>query len=165
MNSYQVAVAAESLVALLLSQAGYDVFVQYGTNQPGYDLVAVKPGRTLKVSVKGTQEAGWIFSAGFLTKGQGGGDKYHKAADAWLEKHGSNLVFAYVQFRGIPIGQMPEVYVVRAHEVAAHVKAGKRGGGDTTLRWKHTWKSGVAKGYTDTVPETWKFAQHRIDSI
>jgi hypothetical protein len=48
MTSYQVEVAAESLVASQLSRAGYDVSVQYGTNQPGYDLVAVEPGRTLR---------------------------------------------------------------------------------------------------------------------
>ncbi len=165
MTSYQVEIAAESLVASLLSQAGYDVSVQYGTNQPGYDLVAVKPGRKLLVSVKGTQEAGWIFSAGFLTKGKGGTDKYHKAADAWLQKHGPDLVFAYVQFLGVTIGQMPEVYVARAHEVAAHVRTGKRGTGDTTLRWKHTWKSGMAEGITDTVPENWTFTQKRIDTV
>jgi len=98
-------------------------------------------------------------------KGKGGDDKYHKAADAWREKHGSDLVFAYVQFRGMALGQTPEVYVARAHEVAAHIKAGKRGAGDTTLRWKHTWTSGVANGCTDTVPETWKFTQERIDSV
>jgi hypothetical protein len=169
MTKHQVDVAAESLVASLLSQAGYDVSVQYGANQPGYDLVAVKrdvtPLRTLLVSVKGTQVSGWMFSAGHLTKDNGGEGMYHKAADAWLEKHGPDLVFAYVQFLGIPIGQMPEVFVARAHEVVAHMKKGKNGIGDTALRWKHTWKSGVAKGLTDTVPDAWKFSQQRIDSV
>ena len=165
MTSYQVEVAAESLVASLLSRAGYDVSVQYGTNQPGYDLVAVKTGRTLLVSVKGTQEAGWMFSAGFLPAEKGLANKYHIAADAWLTKHGMELVFAYVQFRGIGITEMPEVYIARSHEVATHVKAGKRGTGDTTLRWKHTWKSGIASGITDTPPDSWKFSQARIDSV
>ena len=66
MTSYQVGVAAESFVAALLSQSGYDVSVQYGANQPGYDLVAVKPGRTLQVSVKGSQDGGWGLAAQHL---------------------------------------------------------------------------------------------------
>ena len=62
MTKHQVDVAAESLVASLLAQAGYEVFVQYGANQPGYDLVAIKDDRTLRVSVKGTQLEGWILT-------------------------------------------------------------------------------------------------------
>lgn len=165
MTKHQVDVAAESLVASMLSQAGYDVFVQYGANQPGYDLVAIKADRILRVSVKGTQQAGWMFSAGLIKAAAGASDKYHKAADAWLMKHGPELVFAYVQFRGVSIGQMPEVYLARAKDVAEHVKMGKRGDGDSTLRWKHTWKSGRVKGCTDGIPEAWTFSQQRIDSI
>jgi hypothetical protein len=123
-------------------------------------MVAVKGERTLKVSVKGTQLAGWQMTSGFKK-----GRSYSEAADAWLKKHGDDLVFIFVQFLDIPLGTMPEVFVARAHAVASHLKGGKRGGGDTTLRWKHTWISGVAKGCTDTVPEMWKFSQERIDSV
>ena len=33
--------------------------LQYGANQPEYDLVAVDGDRTLKVSVKGSKDGGW----------------------------------------------------------------------------------------------------------
>jgi Holliday junction resolvase-like predicted endonuclease len=159
-NSYHVGIAAESFAAGLLARSGYEVLVQYGANQPLYDLVAVKGKRIIKVSVKGTQLAGWQMTGGFKK-----GRSYAKAAEAWLQKHGDDLVFMFVQFLGVPLGDMPEVFVARAHEVAAHLKAGKRGGGDTTLRWKHSWRRGPATGCTDSVPETWRFTQKRIDSV
>ena len=40
MTPRQCAIAAEAYAASLLAQAGYDVLVQYGANQPHYDLVA-----------------------------------------------------------------------------------------------------------------------------
>jgi hypothetical protein len=159
MNSYQV--AAESVVASLLAQCGYDVLVQYGANQPGYDLVAIKPGRILKVSVKGSQDGGWVLTAGLKTSG----NTYHEAADEWLEKHGPDLVFAFVQFKNIELGKMPNVYLARSKEVAAHLKSKKGGTGDTRFAEYQLWKSGIAKGVTDEVPEKWKFTQKRIDSV
>ena len=160
MTSYQVGVAAESLVASLLSQSGYDVLVQYGANQPGYDLVAIKPGRALQVSVKGSQDGGWV-----LTAGRKSGRTYHEAADGWLEKHGVNLVFVFVQFKSVKAGEMPRIYLARASEVAEHLKSKKGGTGDTRFSEFQVWKSGMAKGITDKIPDEWKFSQRRIDSL
>jgi hypothetical protein len=42
MEAFHVGVAAEAFAAGLLAQAGCDVLVQYGANQPEYDLVAIK---------------------------------------------------------------------------------------------------------------------------
>lgn len=161
MTSYQVAVAAESFVASLLSQSGYDVSVQYGANQPGYDLVAVKPGRTLQVSVKGSQDGGW----GLTQKHKDGKNNYHQATDAWLARHEPTLVFAFVQFQGVTVGTMPRTYIARASEVATHMKSLKRGGGDTRFVEEHVWKSGQVKGWTDKIPDVWKFSKERIDCV
>ena len=122
--------------------------------------MAVKGKRALKVSLKGTQEPGWVLTGGFQE-----GRSYAEAADAWLQKHGADLVFMFVQFQGVPIGSMPFVYVARAQEVADRLKAAKCGTSDTTLRWRHTWKSGCAKGHTDTVPDAWVFSPKRIDTV
>ncbi|MDQ0415667.1 hypothetical protein [Mesobacillus stamsii] len=59
MNSHQVSVAAESYTATLFAWAGFDVSVQYGANQPEYDLVVVCGEKMLKVSVKGSKDGGW----------------------------------------------------------------------------------------------------------
>ena len=94
-ESYHVGIAAEAFAAGLLAHAGYEVLVQYGANQPLYDLLAVKGKRVLKVAVKGTQIPGWA-----LTGGAKKDRSYAEAADAWLGKHGADLVFMFVQFQG-----------------------------------------------------------------
>ena len=40
-SSWHVGVAAEAYAAALFARCGYDVSVQYGANQPEYDLIAV----------------------------------------------------------------------------------------------------------------------------
>jgi hypothetical protein len=159
-ESYHVGIAAEGFAAGLLAHAGYNVLVQYGANQPLYDLVAMKKDRVLKISVKGTQLKGWALT-GHLKNGR----SYAEAADAWLENQGVDLVFMFVQFCGVQLGAMPPVYVARAHEVAEHLKAVRGSKGDTTLRWNHLWKNGCAKGSTDTVPDHWAFSRMRVDMV
>ena len=62
MTSRQCEIAAESFAASLFARAGYDVLVQYGANQPHYDLVAVKGERMLLISVKGSQSGVWMLA-------------------------------------------------------------------------------------------------------
>lgn len=52
MTSRQCEVAAEAYTASLLARSGYDVLVQYGANQPDYDLMADQDGRKSPISVK-----------------------------------------------------------------------------------------------------------------
>ena len=52
MTSRQCEIAAESYSAYLLARTGHDVLVQYGANQPLYDLVAVKGDQMAAVFVK-----------------------------------------------------------------------------------------------------------------
>lgn len=59
MTAWHVAVAAEAVAASLFARCGLDVSVQYGAEQPEYDLVVVRDDRLLKVSVKGNQDGGW----------------------------------------------------------------------------------------------------------
>jgi hypothetical protein len=39
LSPFHVGVAAEAFAAGMFAQAGYDVSVQYGANQPEYDLL------------------------------------------------------------------------------------------------------------------------------
>jgi len=59
MTSHQVSVAAEAFAACLFAQAGCDVLIQYGANQPDYDFVAMRNSKAARISVKGTQTNGW----------------------------------------------------------------------------------------------------------
>lgn len=80
MTPRQCEIAAESYAACLLAQAGYDVLVQYGANQPNYDLVASKGTRFIPVSVKGSQDGGWMLAVKYKTSVR----TYHEAIDVWL---------------------------------------------------------------------------------
>jgi hypothetical protein len=64
MNRHQTAVAAEAFAAGVFAQAGYSVFVQYGANQPGYDLAVISDDRkAMQVSVKGSTDGWWLLTA------------------------------------------------------------------------------------------------------
>jgi hypothetical protein len=76
-GQYRVSIAAEAIAAAQLARAGYDVSVQYGANQPLYDLIAVKGDRILQVSVKGSKDGGWGLTQGYKRDGK----TYRDAAD------------------------------------------------------------------------------------
>ena len=59
MTSYQVGVAAEAFASALFARCGFHVSVQYGANQPGYDLIVEKEKKAFLISVKGSQDGGW----------------------------------------------------------------------------------------------------------
>jgi len=75
-TSWQVATAAEAFAAAQFARFGWDVSVQYGANQPEYDLVAVDGNRMLKVSVKGSKDGGWGLTQSHIRNAD-----YHSAAD------------------------------------------------------------------------------------
>lgn len=58
-SSWHVGVSAEAFAAAMFARSGYDVSVQYGANQPEYDLIAVNEDKMLKISVKGSQDGAW----------------------------------------------------------------------------------------------------------
>jgi Holliday junction resolvase-like predicted endonuclease len=160
-GQYRVSIAAEAIAAAQLARAGYDVSVQYGANQPLYDVIAVKGDRILQISVKGSKDGGWGLTQGYKRDSK----TYHDAADEWLQKHGENLVFVLVQFEKVSLDEMPRTYVARAKEIAEHLKNARNGRGDTTLVEDHTPSRGVAANYRKMVPLEWKFTQDRIDKV
>ena len=92
MTSRQCEIAAESYSACLLAQAGYDVLVQYGANQPHYDLMANKEKRFLPISVKGSQDGGWMLAVRYKEKDS----SYHDAIDAWLASQRDDVVLSLI---------------------------------------------------------------------
>jgi Holliday junction resolvase-like predicted endonuclease len=161
MNSFQVAVAAEAYVAALLSQAGCDVSIQYGANQPEYDLIATKNNFFRKISVKGSKDGGWVLAAG-LKKGR----EYHQAIEAWVDKHkDKNVIYAFVQFKDVSLGDMPRIYLCTVREAANYLKSSRGTHGYTSLRERYVWASGIAKGATDLIPEAWRATQERVDAL
>lgn len=160
MTSRQCEIAAESYAASLLAQCGYDVLVQYGANQPQYDLVAVKSGKFHPVSVKGSQDGGWMLAVRYKT----GGVDYIEAINRWLENQRADLIFFFVQYMHVTIGSLPRVYVARPQEIAAHMKTQCHGRGHGALQEDYRRDHPKSK-YDHKAPSSWLFSPQRLESL
>jgi Holliday junction resolvase-like predicted endonuclease len=157
-SSWQVATAAEAFAAAQFARCGWDVSVQYGANQPEYDLVVVDGERTLKISVKGSKDGGWGLTQSHLKNAD-----YHRAADVWLERHSSNTVLCLVQFKDVPLDGLPRMYLARPSEIAAWLKASTAGRGGTIVHEHHAWTERAhAAGTVDAIPQDWRFTLERL---
>lgn len=160
-TQWQVATAAEAFSAAQFARCGWDVSVQYGANQPEYDLVAVDGDRILKVSVKGSKDGGWGLTQSLIKEAN-----YHAAADAWLAKHTSRTIFCFVQFKDAAIDILPRMYLATPAEVCERLKASAGGRGDTVLHERHAWGARAhAAGTVDEIPAAWKFTAHRLEAL
>lgn len=158
---WHVATAAEAFAAAQFARCGWDVSVQYGANQPEYDLVAVDRSRMIKVSVKGSKDGAWGLTQSFITQAD-----YQGAADAWLKKHSPKTVFCLVQFKGVSTDLLPRLYLATPKEIAAWLKTAAAGRGDTILYEKHVWSARAqAAGTTDSIPPSWKFSEARLEDL
>lgn len=161
MTSRQCEIAAESYIACLLAQSGYDVLVQYGANQPHYDLMAVKgEHRKLPISVKGSQDGGWMLAVSYKKPGV----DFLAAIDQWLEDQRTDVVYAFVGFLNVPLGQAPRVYIARPREIAAQLKAQCSGRGHCALQ-ENTLTYYPRSKHQDKVPAEWVYSTERIDTL
>lgn len=113
MNPWHVGVAAEAIAAAQFARYAYDVSVQYGANQPEYDLIAVSGDKMLEISVKGSQDGSWGLTQGFKK-----GRTYHEAVDERLERHHKKTIFCLAQFKNVGDFQMPRMYLASPEEIA-----------------------------------------------
>ena len=111
-SSWHIGVAGEAFAAAQFARYGIDVSVQYGANQPEYDLIATRGDKMLKVSVKGSQDGGWG-----LTQNYKKGCDYHEAIDKWLAAHGKKTIFCLVQFQNVADDQLPRMYLATPAEM------------------------------------------------
>jgi len=160
-NSWQVATAAESITAAQFARFGWDVSVQYGANQPEYDLVAVNGEQMLKISVKGSQDGGWG-----LTQSYKKNTDYYGAVDIWLKRHSKKTIFCLVQFKNVQDCDLPRMYLATPEEIATWLKNAAGGRGDTILYEYHAWTARAqSAGKVDIIPEAWKFTRDRLIEI
>lgn len=161
MNSWHVGVAAEAIAAAQFARYAYDVSVQYGANQPEYDLIAVSGDKMLKISVKGSQDGSWGLTQGFKK-----GRTYHEAVDEWLERHHKKTIFCLVQFKNVGDLQMPRMYLASPEEIAEVLCREAGGRGDTILYENHKWgPTASAYGTVDKLPEHWLFTKERAEEL
>lgn len=162
-SSWHIGVAAEAFVAAQFARYGIDVSVQYGANQPEYDLIASKreTDQMLKISVKGSQDGSWG-----LTQKYKKDCSYHEAIDKWLEAHGKKTIFCLVQFKDVPDNEVPRMYLATPIEIANFMKKSRGGHGETILHEDHVWGDrSVAAGTHDLIPSKWKFTPERVEEL
>ena len=161
MTSWHVGVAAEAFAAAQFARLAYDVSVQYGANQPEYDLIAVDGDRMLKISVKGSQDGSWG-----LTQSLKKGRTYQGAAQEWLTRHHKRTIFCLVQFKDTDDLQMPRMYLASPEEIADVLCEEAGGRGDTILYENHEWgPTAAAYGTTDKLPAEWAFTEARAKEM
>jgi hypothetical protein len=160
-SPWHIKVAAEAFAAGLFARCGFDVSVQYGADQPEYDLVIVKDDKLMKVSVKGSQDGSWGLTQSYLRNAD-----YHAAADMWLQKHKPKTILCFVQFKNVGINELPRTYLASPKEVAERLRQTASGRGDTILYEEHIWSSRAhAAGTIDKIPEGWRFSENRIHEL
>jgi Holliday junction resolvase-like predicted endonuclease len=162
MTQYHVAVAAEAFAAGLFARQGCDVSVQYGANQPGYDLIIARGGRLLRVSVKGSQDGSWGLTQSYKNKDS----TYHAAVDCWLSRQPPATLFCLVQFYCVEATQMPRVYLAWPYEIAQVLKGTSGGRGDTILYEHKVWTARAhCYGTVDRIPDSWQFSEQRLAQV
>lgn len=160
-SSRHVGVAAEAFAAAVFAQCGVDISVQYGANQPEYDLIVARGDQLMKVSVKGSKDGSWGLTQSYLAEAD-----YHRAADTWLARHKSKTVMCFVQFKGVPVGGMPRIYLASPSQVAAKLKAASGGRGDTILHECYTrGPKAAGAGTVEEMPQGWRFSRERVDEL
>jgi hypothetical protein len=162
-SSHSVGVAAEAIAAAQFARCEFDVSVQYGANQPEYDLIVAREDALLKVSVKGSQDGSWGLTQGFLKKASA---DYHGAIELWLKRHGLQTVFCLVQFKGVTVMEMPRIYLARPTEIAQRLRETAKGRGATILYEEHAWGARAsAAGTIEQLPKHWTFSAARIEQL
>jgi len=161
MTPYHVKVAAEAFAAGLFAQAGCDVSVQYGADQPRYDLIVVRGKVPKLVSVKGSQEGKWGLAQSYLKHAN-----YQAAIDTWLSRQGEDIIFCLVQFKKIKLGECPRTYLATPKEIAERLKGECKGRGATILYEYHEWTPrAIGAGTREQLPELWRFSIERLDEL
>jgi Holliday junction resolvase-like predicted endonuclease len=164
LKSWHVATAAEAFTAAQFARFGYDVSVQYGANQPEYDLMIAEGERMLKVSVKGSQDGGWGLSQSQLSIIKNA--NYHGAAELWFQRHKPMTALCLVQFGNVPDDQMPRAYLAWPREIADRLKEAAGGRGDTIL-WEDYVRGPKASGagLRETLPNEWRLTRQRVQQM
>jgi Holliday junction resolvase-like predicted endonuclease len=163
-TNWHVATAAEAIAAAQFARLGFNVSVQYGANQPEYDLMVDDGDRILKVSVKGSANGGWGLTQTQLSRLKSA--NYHGAVAAWLERHKPGTVLCLVQFKDAKLDDLPRVYLAKPDEIAVRLRQACGGRGDTILYENYTRGPRAAHaGTLEQIPDEWRLSPLRVNAM
>jgi Holliday junction resolvase-like predicted endonuclease len=163
-TNWHIATAAEAIAAAQFARLGFSVSVQYGANQPEYDLIVENGTRPLKISVKGSVNGGWGLSQSQLAKLKNA--NYKGAADEWLAQHKPGTAICLVQFQNAKFEEMPRIYLATPDEVATRLREASGGRGDTVL-WENYTRGPKAQGAgtIERLPDGWRLSENRVNDL
>ena len=165
----QVTVAAEGVAAAQFARCGFDVSVQSGRDKPAYDLVVAKSGHLLKVFVSGGQDGSWDLTEAYRKRAvdlSSNKANCQWAIDQWLHHHGPQTVCCLVQFQGVPIDDLPRIYLASPYEIALRLRETVERLGCSTLYEKYEWsRAGAESATASTLPSDWTFSEQRIQEL
>ena len=116
--------------------------------------------RKLPISVKGSQDGGWMLAVRYLKPGV----DYIAAIQKWLDVQRNDVVYVFVGFLQVPLGVAPRVYIARPPEIAAHLRLQSSGQGRAVLR-EDTPRFYPRSKEMDKIPSHWLYSTERIDTI
>ena len=114
----------------------------------------------LPISVKGSQDGGWMLAVRYKEKGV----TYHEAIDRWLAAQREDVVFFIVQFAEIQVGGVPRVYVARPAAIAEQLKSHRNGEGYGALQ-EDRLRYSPGSSFSERLPDIWNFSIERVDEI
>ncbi len=66
---------------------------------------------------------------------------------------------------GVPVDQLPRMYLASAKEVAQWLRVVRNGLGNSVMNEDYTYTKGLCRGVTDKVPAAWVFSEQRIKAM
>lgn len=166
---WQITVGAEGIAAAQFARYGFDVTVQSGAYKPRYDLVVAKAGHLLKVSVMGSDDGIWALTRSYLKRVIDQSRKnadFYGAIDQWLDHNGSLTMCCLVQFQGVPISELPRMYLATPKEVARKLRETVDRVGCSSLYEEYAWTSnGEDSPAFERLPSSWRFSHERLQEM
>jgi hypothetical protein len=83
---------------------------------------------------------------------------------ALLKAQRPDVIFVFVQFEEVLLGQAPRTYAARPPAIAAHLKTQRHGLGYGSLQ-EDFRRDGPGSKYDHRIPKEWMFSQKRIDGL
>jgi len=168
-GSWPISVGASGIASAQFARCGFDVMIQAGHDKPWYDLVVTKSGNLLKIGVKASENGRWCLAESYLQRSAHWNGKkvdVHQAIGLWLDIHGERTIYCLVQFEGVPLNQLPRIYLATPSEIARRMRESAVRLGEPVLMEQYEWTS-LETGMLniEALPSTWLFSPERIQEL
>jgi hypothetical protein len=168
-GSWPMTVGGAGIAAAQFARCGFDVMIQAGHDKPWYDLVVTKAGNLLKIGVKSSDDGRWRLAESYLQRAahfRGNTADVHRAIGLWLDTHGERTIYCLVQFKGVPLTQLPRIYLATPADIARRMRDSVERLGEPVLNEQYEWTAAdTGHSVDEALPSSWLFSQERIQEL